>query len=284
MGHEFSGEVVEVGKDAGSGWKIGDRVTAQPFSGCGRCPACLAGRAYRCQSVTNRASLAQPGAYAEYTRVGANASFRLPEAASFDEGALVEPLAVGLNAVEKARMQPGDTVLIVGAGPVGLAVATWCRFFGARHIIVSDLVSARADQATRFGATAAIDASREDVRSTVEAISGTQPRVIFDCVGVPGSLQAVIDQAPFDAHIVVVGLCMASDTFFPTKALTKELSLDFAFVYRREHFAMVLDMIGARRIDAASMVTDHTDLANFPDAFQALKTPSQDIKVMLSPG
>jgi len=128
MGHEFSGEVVEVGKDAGSGWKIGDRVTAQPFSGCGRCPACLAGRAYRCQSVTNRASLAQPGAYAEYTRVGANASFRLPEAASFDEGALVEPLAVGLNAVEKARMQPGDTVLIVGAGPVGLAVATWCRF------------------------------------------------------------------------------------------------------------------------------------------------------------
>ncbi|MDP6951308.1 MAG: alcohol dehydrogenase catalytic domain-containing protein, partial [Alphaproteobacteria bacterium] len=167
MGHEFSGEVVEVGKEAGGSWKVGDRVTAQPFSGCGQCPACLAGRAYRCESVTNRASLAQPGAYAEYTRVGANASFRLPEAASFDEGALVEPLAVGLNAVEKARMQPGDTVLIVGAGPVGLAVATWCRFFGARHIIVSDLVAARADQATRFGATAAIDASREDVRSTV---------------------------------------------------------------------------------------------------------------------
>jgi (R,R)-butanediol dehydrogenase/meso-butanediol dehydrogenase/diacetyl reductase len=163
-------------------------------------------------------------------------------------------------------------------------VALWCRFFGARHVIVSDLVAARADQATRFGATAAIDASREDVRSTVEAISGSQPRVIFDCVGVPGSLQAVIDQAPFDAHIVVVGLCMASDTFFPTKALTKELSLDFAFVYRREHFAMVLDMIGARRIDAASMVTDHTDLSHFPDAFQALKTPGQDIKVMLSPG
>jgi (R,R)-butanediol dehydrogenase/meso-butanediol dehydrogenase/diacetyl reductase len=283
MGHEFSGEVVAVDKDSCGTWKVGDRVTAQPFSGCGHCPTCLAGRAYRCQSVTNRASLAQPGAYAEYTRVGANASFRLPEAASFDDGALVEPLAVGLNAVERARLQAGDTVLIVGAGPVGLAVSIWCRFFGARHIIISDLVAARAEQATRFGATAAINASREDVRSTVEAISGTQPRVIFDCVGVPGSLQTVIDQAPFDAHIVVVGLCMASDTFFPTKALTKELSLDFAFVYRYEHFAMVLDMIGAGRIDTTSLVTSHTNLAHFPEAFQALKTPSQDIKVMLSP-
>ena len=283
MGHEFSGEVVAVDKNSRGTWNVGDRVTAQPFNGCGYCPACLSGRAYRCQSVTNRASLAQPGAYAEYTRVGANASFRLPEAASFDDGALVEPLAVGLNAVERARLQAGDTVLIVGAGPVGLAVSIWCRFFGARHIIISDLVAARAEQATRFGATAAIDASREDVRSTVEAISGTQPRVIFDCVGVPGSLQTVIDQAPFDAHIVVVGLCMASDTFFPTKALTKELSLDFAFVYRYEHFAMVLDMIGAGRIDTTSLVTSHTNLAHFPEAFQALKTPSQDIKVMLSP-
>ena len=133
--------MVEVGRDVRSDWKVGDRVCAQPFSGCGNCPACNAGRAYLCPSVTMRASASLPGAYAEYTRTGASAAMRLPESVGFREGALVEPLAVGLNAVGKARLQAGDTVLIVGAGPVGLSVALWCRFFGARHVVVSDLVA-----------------------------------------------------------------------------------------------------------------------------------------------
>lgn len=280
MGHEFAGEVVEVGREA-RGWKVGDRVCAQPFIGCGSCPACLAGRAYRCPQVTNRASLSLPGAYAEYTRAGANATLRLPESVGFRDGALVEPLAVGLNAVEKAQLKPGDSALIVGAGPVGLAVALWCRFFGARHVIVSDLVAARAEKALAF-ATAAIDASREDVKSRVEAIAGSVP-VVFDCVGAPGSLQLVIDTAPPDARVVVVGLCMAPDTVFPTRALTKELDLSFAFVYRRRHFEIVLDLLAQERIDPSALVTSRVGLDAFPDAFERLKKPSDQVKVMLEP-
>ena len=94
---------------------------------------------------------------------------------SFTEGALVEPLAVGLNAVRKARLEAGDTALIVGAGPVGIAVALWCRFFGARHIVISDLVLGRAERAVDFGATAAIDASREDVPARVRQLTGGPP-------------------------------------------------------------------------------------------------------------
>lgn len=284
MGHEFAGEVVEIGKDARADWKVGDRVTAQPFSGCGTCPACLAGRAYRCKSVTQRASLAMPGAYAEFTRVGANATMHLPEPVSFSEGALVEPLAVGLNAVRRARLQPGDRVLIIGAGPVGLAVAMWCRFFGAHHIVVSDLVSKRAEAAADFGATAAINAARENVQSRFEAIAGGPPDVLFDCVGVPGSLQLTIDQAPPDARIVVVGLCMAQDTFFPAKAIMKELNLNFAFIYQKQDFETVIDMLGSGRIKASGLITNHVDIDAFPTAFEALKTPSDQIKVMLKPG
>jgi (R,R)-butanediol dehydrogenase/meso-butanediol dehydrogenase/diacetyl reductase len=283
MGHEFAGEVVEVGSGLRGQWRVGERVTAQPFIGCGHCPDCMAGRAFRCTEGAMRASAELPGAYAEYTRVGASTTLRLPEDVSFAEGALVEPLAVGLNAVRKARLEPGDTALIVGAGPVGISVALWCSFFGARHIVISDLVAARAERAVDFGATAAIDASREDVGARVRQLAGGPPQVVFDCVGVPGSFQLAIDYAPHDARVVIVGLCMAADTFFPAKALTKELDLSFAFIYQKRDFEIVIDLLGRGRIDARGMITSHVGFADFCAAFEALKRPSDQIKVMLEP-
>lgn len=283
MGHEFAGEVVEAGAEARGRWRKGDRVTAQPFIGCGACAECLAGRAYRCADVTMRADLELPGAYAEYTRVGAATTLRLPEAVSFSEGALVEPLAVGLNAAEKARLAPDDRVLIVGAGPVGLAVALWCRFLGARRIAASDLAAERAERAMEFGAAAAIDASRGDVASRAAEALGGPPDVVFDCVGVPGSLQLAIDYAPPDARVVVVGLCMAQDAIYPGRAIVKELDLAFAFIYRKRHFALVIDALANGRIDAAGMITDRVDLTGFPDAFEAMREPAHRIKTMLEP-
>jgi threonine dehydrogenase-like Zn-dependent dehydrogenase len=284
MGHEFAGEVVEVGREARGNWKIGDRVCAQPWIGCGTCDPCRAGRGYLCASVGMRASLDVAGAYAEFTRIGSSETLRLPESVSFQEGAMVEPLAVGLNAARRAGLEAGDTVLIIGAGPVGLAVALWCRFLGARHVIVSDLMAARAEGAAALGATAAIDASREDVAAAVERIAGTGPRVVFDCVGVPGSLQHAIDLAPHEARVMVVGLCMAQDQIFPAKALTKELDIGFVFVYHRNDFDMVLDMLGQGRIDALPMVTSSVGFDTFADVFDGLKTgPAGEIKVMLEP-
>lgn len=283
MGHEFAGEIVEVGRQLGGQWRPGERVCAQPCIGCGRCPACLAGRGYRCPEVATRASAELTGAYSEYARIGASETLRLADSVSFHEGALVEPLAVGLNAVNKARLAAGDTVLIIGAGPVGISVAVWCRFFGARHIVVSDLVRARAERAVDFGATAAIDAAREDVPSRVAQIAGGPPEVVFDCVGLPGSLQLAIDYAPHDARIVVVGLCMARDRIFPARAITKELDLSFVFVYRRRDFEIVVDLLGRERIDVSGMVTNCTGFDGFPETFEALKKPSEQIKVMLEP-
>jgi (R,R)-butanediol dehydrogenase/meso-butanediol dehydrogenase/diacetyl reductase len=128
-----------------------------------------------------------------------------------------------------------------------------------------------------------IDASREDVTSRVEQLTGGQPRVVFDCVGVPGSLQLAIDYAPFDARVVVVGLCMAADRFFPAKAITKELDLTFVFVYRRRDFEIVVDLLGRGRIEASGLVTDRVGFERFSEAFEALKKPSDQIKVMLEP-
>jgi len=283
MGHEFAGEVVEVGRDLRGQWRAGERVCAQPFISCGSCAPCLAGRGYRCSEVATRASPALAGAYAEYARIGAHSTIRLPEAVSFQEGALVEPLAVGLNAVGKARLEPGDTVLIVGAGPVGISVAMWSRFFGARHVVVSDLIAERAERASAFGATGAIDSSREDVQERLEQLTGGPARVVFDCVGVPGSLQAAIDYAPCDGHVVVVGLCMAADRVFPARAITKELDLTFVYVYRKRDFEIVVDLLGRERIDVRGLVTDRVGFDRFSQTFEALKKPSDQIKVMLEP-
>lgn len=283
MGHEFAGEVIEVGPEARGRWKIGDRVCAMPQIGCGVCQLCLSGRPHRCAALKARASRELAGAYAEFTRIGSSETLRLPEGVDFRQGALVEPLAVGLNAINRARLQPGDTVLIMGAGPVGLSVALWCNFFGARHVVVSDLAMGRAERAVEFGATAAIDASREDVASRFEAISGGPPHVVFDCVGVSGSLQIAIDYAPVDGRVVVVGLCMGADTISPAVAFIKELDICFTFAYRKQDFEMAVDMLGRGRIGAGGMITDCVGFDAFADVFEALKTPSDQIKVMLEP-
>ena len=283
MGHEFSGEIVELGKSTSRDYRVGDRVVAQPFIGCGNCIPCRAGRSYRCSIVATRASPELTGAYAEYTSVGEAETLKLPDNVTFHAGALVEPLAVGLNAVKRAGLEANNSVLVIGAGPVGLSVALWCRFFGARDVIVSDLVEARATRCVEFGATAAIDATKEDVHTRFQQIAGRPPAVVFDCVGVPGSLQLSIDQAPADAHLVVVGLCMAQDAFFPAKAIVKELHITFAFVYSKADFMFVIDMLCSERIPVDALVTSVVGLDDFPNKFEAMRIPSADLKVMLEP-
>ncbi|MBM10075.1 MAG: alcohol dehydrogenase [Magnetovibrio sp.] len=284
LGHEFSGQIVEVGGEVEGHWKKDDRVTALPWIGCGTCAACIEGRPYRCPSVLMRASLELPGAYSEFCRVGAAEAVRLPDGVNFDEGALVEPLAVGLNAVRRANVKEEDTVFVMGAGPVGLCVALWCGYFGARHILISDFSGERRAAALKFGVTTTIDAGRNDVNEQILDHLGYLPKVIFDCVGLPGTLQTAIDYAAPDARIIVVGLCMQSDIFFPAKALLKELDIRFAYVYCRDDFETVIRLIDSKKIDPSSLISNRIDLTDFPITFEKLKKPGSDLKVMLKSG
>jgi len=159
----------------------------------------------------------------------------------------------------------------------------WCRFFGARNVIVSDLIVSRAEAAGAFGATAAIDASKEDVGERFVELAGSAPSVVLDAVGVPGSMQTAIDYAPIGARVVVVGLCMLPDKFKPAEAVVKELDISFCFVYEKGDFEMTLDMLAQGRINAAGLISHTVGFDAFPDSFEALKRPSDQIKVMLQP-
>lgn len=282
MGHEFAGEVVEVASDV-RGIRIGDRVTAMPFFACGHCAACLAGNGYRCARVRYSALGQAPGAFAEFMRVGAAETLVLPAGVDDAMGALVEPFAVALHGVNAARLAPGERVLIMGGGPIGLACAAWVRHFGGRDVVVSDFVPARLALAEKLGATATIDAGRAPVVATYKQIAGQRPDVVFDCVGVPGTQQLAMDYAPMGGRIVILGVCMAPDTIRPVKAITKELQVSYAYMYRRQEFELTIDLMNRERLDPTPMVTRTVGFDGFAAAFEALKTDKSACKVLLDP-
>ena len=283
MGHEFCGEVVDVGSDVSGELKVGRAVTALPYRGCGACQYCLSGRGHRCRSVTYTGLGQETGGYAEYMRVGARESLILPDGVDWETGALTEPLAVALHAVQLANLKAGESVLIMGAGPIGLATALWCRFFGARHIVVSDRIDERLATATRMGASCVVNETKESVVGSFKKQAKRRPEVIFECVGVPGTQQQAFDYAPTDGRIVVVGVCMSADHIVPVKAITKELQVNYAYMYRFQDFEVTIDALNRELIDPTPMLTKTVGFEEFPTTFESLKTDKSVCKVLLDP-
>ena len=220
-----------------------------------------------------------PGGFAEYVKTGASETLKLPDDLAMQSAALIEPLAVGLHAVRIAQLKAGERVLIIGGGPVGLAVSLWCQFFGARDVLVSEMAEQRLALATQLGATGALTPGAT-LGEEFGDVSGGAPDVIFECVGAPGLLQETIEIAPRRSRIVPVGVCEQPDTIVPVLALVKELRLYFAIAYNRDDFETVIAMLGQHRIDASAMITDVVKLDEMPAAFEALRSPTTQCKVL----
>lgn len=283
LGHEYVGEIVDVGKDAEGDWKVGDRVCALPFIACGKCLPCAAGHFFECQNKRT-SGVDAPGGFAEYVATGARETLRLPDSLELQSASLVEPLAVGIHAVRIADVKAGSRVLVIGAGPIGLTVALWARFFGARDVVVSELASSRSALAKKMGATSVIQpdpaAGAEDLLAQYIAEAGGPPDVIFECVGAPGLLQQCIEIAPQRGKIIPVGVCEKPDAIMPFFGLVKELQIQFAIAYTKDDFETCLAMLAEGRIDVSPMITDIVSLDDLPDAFEALRTPSHQCKVL----
>ncbi|MBE0596497.1 MAG: alcohol dehydrogenase catalytic domain-containing protein [Desulfuromonadales bacterium] len=281
LGHEFSGEIVEIGPGVPGDWKKGDRLCTLPFIGCGDCVPCRTGEPWQCPGK-GIIGFDVPGGFAEYARVHANEAIRLPETVSWQEGALVEPLAVSLHAVRLAGKVEGKRVLVIGAGAIGLGVANWCNFFGARDVIVSERDPNRARQAQKFGATGFVDA-RGEAAAEFQRLTGGAPELIFECVGVPGLLARCVEMAAYGAEIVVVGFCMQPDTFVPALAMLKEISFKFSIGNNKAEFQFIADMMAADRINMRPLITDLVSLSDLPTAFEALRRPVHQCKVLWEP-
>ena len=264
FGHEFTGQIVEIGSGVATNeFNVGDRVTSLPFIG---------GQTIGLGAVT--------GAYADFVKVGPESAVKLPDDLDDVAGALVEPLAVGLHSVKMADGVAEKNILIIGAGPIGLACAIWCRFFGARRIVISEMSPARIDMAKKLGFTDFVDPA-DDVLAQFKKIAECEPEVQFECVGAPGMLQQCIERAPKFGLIMGIGVCDSPDTIVPLMAFGKEVTLRWAVAYEKSDFEFTIDMMTSGRIDAGAMVTHIVTLDGLPEICEALRSPSDQCKVLI---
>ena len=283
MGHEFAGEIVEVGPGCPSNWKSGRKVTGLPSHSCGNCLPCRTGKPLQCNDNII-IGLQRSGGFAEYMTLDINNSVLLPDSVDWLEGALVEPLAVGLHAVNMSTDIRGQRVLIIGAGPVGLAVSFWCRFMGAYHIAVTEPEELRRHSAMQFGADIALATGEPaTVLAEVERAAGGPPEVVFECVGVPGMIAEAIEYGQYGGEIMVVGFCARPDTLVPAAAMMKELTVRFVVAYDKADFDMICRLMAMDKLDVGHMCTGTVGFHDFSAAFESLRTPNSHCKIMLDP-
>ncbi len=282
IGHEFAGEVVALGEGTQGSWKEGDRLAALPYIGCGHCLPCLAGDPTQCAKARSQPSGEASGGYAEYSAVSAMNSVKLSSALSWEEGAFVEPIAVGIHAVAKAAMSMGAKILIIGAGPVGLAVAACAKLGGADSVVVAARTDRRADLAITMGASEFMIVD-EKLGENFARLAGGAPEIVVECAGAPGMMDLAAGLAAPRGRVVMAGACLQTETFLPIVATMKELTYQFAVCYTRQEFALAEKLIAGRRIDPMPMFDGTVSLDELPKRFEELRTEKQACKVMLTP-
>jgi (R,R)-butanediol dehydrogenase/meso-butanediol dehydrogenase/diacetyl reductase len=277
-GHEYAGEVVAVGADV-TGVRIGDRISALPFTGCGHCPACQKGNPSHCPEFRGLGS-----GFSEYVAVSERTSIKLPPSLSYDDGALLEPLAVGLHGAAMAGIRPGSTVLVMGAGPIGLAATFFARKLGAGRIVVLANSTRREDLALQMGADAFIVQSEaQPLETALRAAFGALPDVVLECAGQPGCIGQAIQAVRKSGTVVVLGFCTSSDSFVPATAVWKEINLRFSNTYTVDDFRYVAQVLARGSLEPRAMITRHISLDDVPSVFEELRTPSGHCKVMIHP-
>ncbi|MDR3472226.1 MAG: alcohol dehydrogenase catalytic domain-containing protein [Devosia sp.] len=282
-GHEFSGEVAATGVDVTT-LKVGDLVTSLPYIGCNNCVHCLQGFPAFCRQTRNIGTDSQPGAFAEYVAVGAPFTLKLPQGLSLSDGALIEPLAVALRGVARAGIGPGTKVLVLGAGPIGLAAAYWAKHAGASRVAVQASSGRREAIARAMGADVFVQAiDGVSPAQAARAALGDPPDVVLECIGLDGSIDQAVASVRRQGMVVVLGACMAQDHWMPVRALTKEVDLRFSYVYDLRQFQIAIDTFERGAVEPRALVTDTVSLEGVSTAFDELRARSTQCKVLVNP-
>ena len=271
LGHEFCAEVLDYGPDTPVGVPTGRRVVSMPVAFRG---GTMQGIGY---------SNEVPGGYGELMVLPAALALEVPNGLSTEHAALTEPMAVGLHAVEKARLGPHDAALVFGCGPVGLAVIAALALRKVEPIVAADFSPLRRTLATAMGAHAVVDPGERPAIDAYRELADLRPTVLFECVGVPGVLDQIMRQAPLGSRIVVAGVCMERDAIHPMVGINKELNIQFVFAYQPQEFAATLDALADGRIGVDPLITGRVGVGGVAQAFRDLARPETHAKILVEP-
>ncbi|MGB7868820.1 MAG: zinc-binding dehydrogenase [Mycobacterium sp.] len=264
MGHEFSAEVLEAGPDTET-LPAGTLVTS--------IPVLISGKHVEPIVYSNKTL----GGYAERMLLSAPLLLPIPNGLDHRHAALTEPMAVGLHAVNKSGIQPGETALVVGCGPIGIAVIAALRTRGVESIVAADFSLKRRELASTMGAHQTLDPAQGSPFDTVT------PAVVFEAVGVPGIIDDVMRRARHGTRLIVVGVCMQPDTMHPFFAIAKEINVQFVLAYDPQEFADSLRAIAEGEIDVSPVITGDVGLEDVGTAFDDLADPERHCKILVTP-
>ncbi|MGB8420145.1 Threonine dehydrogenase [Burkholderia sp. GAS332] len=289
LGHEICAEVVEYGPDCQRAIAVGSRVVSAPFL-------------IRPEPITlGFGSLDTPGGFSEYMVLSEALLIPVPDHVPDDLATLAEPVAVALHAVNRGNLGSDDVPIVIGCGPIGLAIIAVLKMRGVGPIIAADFSPARRAMAAELGAEIVVDPREippyESWRSAAAVSdparvgrqtpmfpgSAFRPSVVFECVGAPGIIQQILAGAAPCSRVVVVGLCMEKDSFHPSYAILKEIDLVFCVAFSIEEFVEAFTYIASGELKVGALITGHVGLDGVPDAFTRLGDPEKDVKIVVRP-
>ncbi len=274
-GHEYAGTVAALGKDV-TNLSIGDAVSAFPVAGCGSCDACRAGDPYGCSACTYLM-----GGFGEYALAPAELCVRLPQTLTLADGALVEPLACGAQAVRLAGVGPSSRVLVLGVGPIGLAAIWWAARAGCRQIVAAAPSQRRAELALAMGAHAFVALDDQFAQGLSDALGGNAPDIVFEGAGKPGAIATALEHVGNRGTVVSSGMCLSQDSFMPGFAMMKQVRLQFSMAYLAQDFRDSVAALDAGHVEPRAMVTRTIALDRLPATIEALRSPGDDCKVLV---
>ena len=282
LGHEFAGEISKVGSDV-TRFKVGDRVI-----GLGGTPP--PGKEsplrrqdqynYRLEGITNT----RTRGYAEYTVAKEWEPLRLPDQVSNLEGALAEPCAIVTRAVRLSNQKLGDTVAVLGAGPIGLLCLQAAKAAGATKVIVSEPSEARRSVALELGADAVVDPTSQDpVKAIIELTDGAGPHVVYECAAAKPTLHDALDMVRRKGNVMLVALAWEDVPLLPVDWAGKEIQLNTTFASEPYDFDVAVDLIASKKFVLEPLLsdTDTIELKDIQEAFESLIKPSNQIQMVI---
>lgn len=268
LGHECSGVVVEKGKNVQS-LEIGDRVALEPGVPCGDCEMCRTGHYNLCPDVKFLATPPYDGCLMDYMAFPASYAYKLPENISYTEGALLEPLAIGINAARTGEVALGDTVLIFGAGCIGLVTLLAAKACGASKVIVSDVIPLRLEKAKELGAIT-INSREEDLQACIKEITGGRGvDVVLDCAGFSATVKDGVRAVRQAGRMVIIGMGADELNGIPLGPISaKEIRITSIFRYKNL-YPTAIAAVESGKIDLSGIVSKRFKFEKTPEAFQS---------------